>query len=104
MNKIFWILNKKFSFKFLPIRINLIFIVLQAKESKNEIFYRGPFKKTNYDKNHDNLLLHMFQAILNIDYLKCLKLWEGVGPGMQNFKWYKIAELSEISKKTPDLI
>jgi len=35
----------------------------------------------------------------NIDYLKCLKLWKGVGSGMHNFKWYKVAELSEISIK-----
>ena len=47
----------------------------------------------------DNFLFHMFQVILYIDYLKYLKLWEGVGPGVHNFLWYKIAELSEISRK-----
>ena len=41
----------------------------------------------------------MFQAILNIDYLKCLQLWEGVRAGMHNFKWYKIAESFKISRK-----
>ena len=41
----------------------------------------------------------MFEAILCIDYLKFIRLWKGVGPGMQNFKWYKIVELSEISRK-----
>ena len=41
----------------------------------------------------------MFEAILCIDYLKCLKLWKGVGPGKHNFKWYKISELSEILRK-----
>ena len=50
-------------------------------------------------KFQDNFLFHMFQSILYIDYLKCHKLWEGVGPGMHNFKWYKIAELNEISRK-----
>ena len=49
-------------------------------------------------KIQDNLFFHMFETILYIDYLKCLKLWKGVGPGMNNFKWYKIAE-SEISRK-----
>jgi len=41
----------------------------------------------------------MFQAILNIDYLILFELWESEGPGMHNFKWYKIAELSEVSGK-----
>ena len=41
----------------------------------------------------------MFEAILYIDNLKCLKLWKGMGPGMHNFKRYKIAELSENSRK-----
>ena len=42
----------------------------------------------------------MFQAILCIDYLKFLELWVGVEPSMYNFKWYKIAELSEnVDKK-----
>ena len=52
-------------------------------------------------KIEDHFLFHMFQAILKIYYLECLNLWEGVEPGMYNFNWYKITELSEISiKKT----
>ena len=54
-------------------------------------------------KIQDNSLFQMFQAILRIDYLKCLKCWEGVGRVIQNFEWYKIAELSAISKKIPYL-
>ena len=50
-------------------------------------------------KIQDNFSLHMFQVILYTDYLNSLKLWEGVGPVMDNFMWYKIAELSEISRK-----
>ena len=42
-------------------------------------------------KIQDNFLFHMFQAILYIDYLRCLKLWEGWRRG--------IAELSQTSRK-----
>ena len=46
-----------------------------------------------------NTYSNIFQTILNIDYIKCLKLWKGVPLGMHNFKWYKIGELSEKSRK-----
>ena len=45
-------------------------------------------------KIKDNCLFHMFQEILYID----LKLSEGVGPGIPNFKWYKL--VVQMRKKT----
>ena len=78
--------------KFVPIlAANFIFIVLRGKKSKKKIFYMV--------KIRDGFLFHIFQAILCIDYLKCLKLWEGVGPAMHEFKCYKISR-----KKRPYVI
>ena len=57
---------------------------------KYNILWRILKKKKNMMKIEDIILFHTFQAILHIVYLKYLTLWKGVGPGMHNFKWYKI--------------
>ena len=47
-------------------------------------------------KVRNYFLFHMSQAILHIDYLKCLRLREGLGPDVNNFRRCKSAELSGI--------
>ena len=74
----------------------------REKNRKIKYFIGDPLKKQNVIKIKDNFSFHMIQAVVYIDNLNSLNLWESVGPGMHIFKWYKITELSEIlrEKKT----
>ena len=52
-----------------------------------------------------DFLFHMFQAILNIDYLKCIKLsWEGVGQTRMTAGGIKSQKYQKFREKIPYML